>query len=47
MILNVFYFSVTLYPKVKISKLDNKESIIEKNLIENSNFKKNLIFIFF
>ena len=47
MILNVFYFSVTLYPKVKISKLDNKESIIEKNLIENSNFKKNPNIYFF
>ena len=47
MILNVFYFTFTLYPKLKISKLDQKENIIEKNLIENSKFKKNPNIYFF
>jgi hypothetical protein len=47
MILNLFYFIGTLYPKIKISKFSKKENIIGNNSIENSNFKKNPNIYFF
>ena len=47
MILNLFYFSSILYPKLKILNSDKKENIIEKNLIENSNYQKNPNIYFF
>lgn len=47
MILNLFYLSSILFPKLRMIKSDKNENIIEKNLIENSNFKKNPNIYFF
>ena len=47
MILNLFYLSIILFPKLRIIKSDKKKDIIEKQIIENLNFKKNPNIYFF
>jgi hypothetical protein len=47
MILNLIYFSITLYPKLNMLNANKKINIVKENFIVNSNFENNPNIYFF